>query len=117
MAGRLGQFEKRQALTHRDHIVIGDRIGLDLDLEGLRQRRVAARDRAGHAHLVLLARAYTHMGVKVLAGIAETARPSRRASPPLSLCSTTVGASQNWMQHHSAEADVRPPRRRSGKAT
>ena len=31
MAGRLVQFEKRQALTHRDHIVRGDRIGLDLD--------------------------------------------------------------------------------------
>ena len=53
VAGGFVQFEQRQPLAHRHHIVIGDRIGLELDLEGLRQRGVAARHRARHPHHVL----------------------------------------------------------------
>ena len=53
MAGVLGQFQKRLALAHRHDVVEGDRIGLDLHLEGMGERGVAARDRTRDAHHVL----------------------------------------------------------------
>src|SRR6267154_1992177 len=53
MTGGLAQFQQRQPLAHRHHIVMGDRIGLDLDLEGMSERGVAARNRTRHAHHVL----------------------------------------------------------------
>ena len=42
VAGPLAQFQKRQALAQRHDIVIGDRIARRLNLEGLRERGVAA---------------------------------------------------------------------------
>ena len=53
VAGGLVQFEQRQPLAHRHHIVEGDRIGLHLDLEGVRERGVAARNRTRHPHHLL----------------------------------------------------------------
>ena len=51
VTGGLVQFEQRQPLAHRHHVVEGDRIGLQLDLEGVGERGVAARDRTGrHPH-------------------------------------------------------------------
>ena len=41
MAGRLVQFQQREPLAHRHHIVIGDRIRLEFDLERVRQFGVA----------------------------------------------------------------------------
>ena len=53
VAGGLVQFQQRQPLAHRHHIVVGDRIRLQLDFESMRERGVAARDRTRHPHHVL----------------------------------------------------------------
>src|SRR5712664_1237438 len=45
VAGRLIQFQQRQPLTHRHHIVVGDGIRFQLDFESMGQRGVAPRDR------------------------------------------------------------------------
>ena len=69
VAGGLVQFQQRQPLAHRHHIVEGDRIRLHLDFEGVGQRGVAARDRARHPHHVL-----------GRAGLALPRAPPRRGS-------------------------------------
>ena len=53
VAGGLAELLQRQPLAHRHHIVVGDRVRLHLDFEGMGQRGVAARDRARHPHHVL----------------------------------------------------------------
>src|SRR5262245_36795306 len=50
VAGGFVEFQKRQPLAHRHDVVIGDRIGLDLDFKGLRERSVATRHWAQHPH-------------------------------------------------------------------
>ena len=53
VAGGLVELQQRQPLTYRHHIVVGDRIRLQLDIEGVGQRGVAARHRARHPHHLL----------------------------------------------------------------
>ncbi len=53
MAGGLVEFEQRQPLAHRHHIVVGDRIGLHLHIKGVGQRGVAARHRPRNPHHLL----------------------------------------------------------------
>ena len=53
VAGGLVEFQQRQPLAHRHHVVERDRIRLHLDFERMRQRGVAARHRTRHPHHVL----------------------------------------------------------------
>src|SRR6185437_12684343 len=53
VTGRLAQFQQRQALAHRHHIVVGDRVRFDLDFESVGERGIAARHRARYPHHVL----------------------------------------------------------------
>ena len=53
MAGGLVEFQQRQPLAHRHHIVVGDRIRLHLDVECVSQRGVAARHRPRNPHHLL----------------------------------------------------------------
>src|SRR5882724_5431022 len=53
MAGGFVQFQQRQALAHRHDVVKGYGIRLQLGLESMGERGVAARDRARDPHHVL----------------------------------------------------------------
>ena len=53
MAGGFIQLQQRQALPHRNHVVIGDRIRFHFDFEGVGQRGIAARHRARNPHHLL----------------------------------------------------------------
>ena len=53
VAGGLVEFQQRQPLAHRHHVIVGDRIRLHFHFEGMGQRGVAARLRTRHPHHVL----------------------------------------------------------------